>query len=119
MLVVALACIAQAAAKDGVVAHLENPGVLRAAPGAKVTLVWTLRAGRLPFGASGVYVRLHGRTSTSALAAEVAPGRFRARVSIPPGGVRSIVIALKGWSSGPQGIRRRDMRFSIDNDPTR
>ena len=119
MLVVALACIAQAAAKDGVVAHLENPGVLRAAPGAKVTLVWTLRAGKQPFGASGIYVRLHGRTLTRALATELAPGRFRARVAIPPGGARSITIALIGWSSGPQGTKRGDMRFRIENDPTR
>ena len=34
---------AGAAAKDRVVAHLENPAALRGAPGTKVTLVWKLR----------------------------------------------------------------------------
>jgi len=120
LLLVALACVAQAAAKEGVVAHLENPGVLRAAAGTKVLLLWTLRdAERHPFGASGIYVRLHGRTTTSALATELSPGRFRARVAIPAGGVRSIVIALKAWRYDAQGTHRGDARFPIDNDPTR
>src|SRR4029079_15377476 len=60
-LILGFALVAGAAAKDGVVAHLENPGALRGASGTKVTLVWKLRdADRHPFGASGIYVRLHG-----------------------------------------------------------
>jgi hypothetical protein len=117
--VVALACAAQAVAKDGVVAHLSNPQVLQAAPGKSVVLVWTLRAGRQPFGASGVYVRLRGLTTSTALAKELVPGRFRARLPIPNGGVRSIVIALVGWRTDSNGTRRADQRFPIDNDPTR
>ena len=68
---------------------------------------------------SGIYVRLRGAVTTTAAASEIRPGRFRARVTIPGGGVRSIVIALTGWTSGPQGTHRADMRFRIDNDPTR
>ena len=106
-----------AAAKDGVVAHLHNPAVLRAAPGAHVTLFWSLRdADKHPFGASGIYVRLRGLATTSAPAMQLAPGRFRANVTIPRGGVRSVVIALIGWSTGPQGTKRADLRFRIDND---
>jgi hypothetical protein len=119
-LILGFALVAGAAAKDGVVAHLENPGALRGAPGTKVTLVWKLRdADRHPFGASGIYVRLHGLSTTSATATQIAPGRFRARVVIPRGGARSVAIALIGWSSGPQGTKRGDWRFPIDNDPTR
>jgi hypothetical protein len=117
-LIIGFAFVAAAAAKEGVVAHLQNPDVLRAAPGAKVTLVWTLRADKRPFTAQGIYVRLRGVAATSAPAGEIGPGRFRARVTIPRGGVRSIVIAVMGWTSGLEGTRRADMRFRIDNDPT-
>jgi hypothetical protein len=119
--VAALAPAPLALAKEGVVARLENPTVLRAPGGTRVSLIWTLRAGRQPFGASGVYVRLTGRagTRTTALAAELAPGRYRARILIPRGGVRAIAIGLQGWSSGPAGTKRADMFFPIANDPTR
>lgn len=117
--IVAVAFAAQAAAKDGVVAHLENPAVLRAAPGKRIVLVWTLRAGTHPFGASGIYVRLRGRATSTGTASEVAPGRFRARLTVPRDGVRSIVIALRGWRSDVHGTVRADLRFPIDNDPTR
>ena len=114
-----LACAAPAAAKDGVVAHLANPQALTAPAGTPVVVVWTLRAGTQPFGARGIYVRLRGRTTSTALAQELAPGRFRARVPIPSGGVRSIVIGLVGWRTDSHGTRRADWRFPIDNDPTR
>lgn len=118
-LMIACAFATAAAAKEGVVAHLHNPAVLRAAPGVHVTLVWSIRdADKHPFGASGIYVRLRGLATTSAPATELAPGRFRAHVTIPRGGVRSVVIALIGWTTGPGGTKRGDMRFRIDNDPT-
>src|SRR5436190_17519529 len=110
-----LACAVPALAKDGVVAHLANPQVLKAAPGTSVVLVWTLRAGAHPFGASGIYVRLHGTRTTAALAEELAPGRYRARLLVPRGGVRSIVIALKAWRSDSRGTTRADWRLPIDN----
>jgi hypothetical protein len=117
--VVVLACAAQAAAKEGVVAHLENPRALQAAPGKSIVLVWTLRAGTQPFGARGVYVRLRGQTTSTALAKQLAPGRFSARLPIPCGGVLSVVIALVGWRTDSKGTTRADWRFPIDNDPTR
>jgi len=118
---IAIALASHAPAKEGVVAHLENPAMLRAPAGKTVSLVWTLRAGKQPFGASAIYVRLRGRigTTTSADAAELAPGRYRARVVIPRGGARSIVIGLRGWVSDARGTRRADMFFPIDNDPLR
>ncbi len=118
----AVATAPQALAKEGVVARLVNPAVLRAPAGQTVSLVWTLRAGKEPFGAQGIYVRLRGHagTTTVAEAVEVARGRYRARVRIPRGGVRSIVIALRGWATDSRGsTRRADLRFPIVNDPTR
>jgi hypothetical protein len=117
----ALALAAGPGAKSGVVARLENPAVLRSAAGAKVTLLWTLRAGKQPFTGAGIYVRLSGRAGvkTTAQATELATGRFRARLTIPRGGVRSIVIALPGWRTDASGTRRADWRFPIVNDPTR
>ena len=116
-LVGALVLAVGAAAKDGVVAHLENPVALRYPPGAKITLIWTLRAGKQPVGGAGIYVRLNG--GREAPATTLGPGRFRARLTIPQGGVRSIVIALPGWRTDANGTRRADWRFPIVNDPTR
>ena len=117
-LVAALALAAGAAGKDGVVARLANPDVLRAPNGTKVALVWTLKAGKEPFTAEGIYVRLNGGRETPANRLGP-PGRFRAWLTIPRGGVRSIVIALQGWSTDAKGTRRADLRFRIVNDPTR
>jgi hypothetical protein len=117
VLLAALAFVPAAGAKDGVVARLANPEVLRAPGGTRVGLVWTLKEGRQPFGAAGIYVRLNG--GREILAATLAPGRFRARLTIPRGGVRSIVIALQGWATDANGTRRADYRFPILNDPTR
>lgn len=117
VLLAALALVSAAGAKDGVVARLENPAVLRSAAGTKVTLLWTLRAGKEPFTAAGIYVRLNG--GREALATELQTGRFRARLTIPRGGAKTIVIALQGWRTDTRGTRRADWRFPIVNDPTR
>jgi hypothetical protein len=117
----ALATVAQTTAKEGVVAHLENPAVLRAAAGRAMSLVWTLRVSKEPFSASGIYVRLRrpNGSATIAEATELRRGRYRARLVIPRGGVRSIAIALRGWVSDARGTRRADLVFPIENDPTR
>ena len=116
-LVAALVVAAGASTKNGVVARLENPVVLSYPPGAKITLLWTLRSGRRPFSAGGIYVRLNG--GGEHLATELATGRFRARLTVPRDGVRSIVIAVPGWASSPSGTHRADWRLPIVNDPTR
>jgi hypothetical protein len=117
-LFVALGFATSAAAKGDVVAHLENPAVLGSHPGTTVALVWTLREQKHPFTALGIYVRLHGLATVRAPATELSPGRFLARVTIPRGGVHSIVIALTGWRLDAHGRHRADVRFRIDNDPT-
>ena len=118
-LLLALSVASQALAKDGVVARLDNPAALRARAGATIHVTWTLRTGTQAFGASFVYVRLHGRAgkTTSAYAVESAPGKYRARLRVPAGGALSVVIGLRGWSSGPSGTTRADELFPITNDP--
>ncbi len=115
----ALTAVSQPRAKEGVVARLENPTVLRAPAGTRVALVWTLRAGKEPFGASGIYVRVRDRIGKATIseATELGPGRFRAWLSIPRGGVRAIAIALRGWVSDARGTRRADLVFPIANEP--
>lgn len=109
----------QVSAKEDVVARLENPAALRAPAGSRIVLAWTLRAGKRPFTAAGIYVRLHGRAGTNKVgwALESAPGRYRARLTIPKGGVRAVRIGLEGWSTGPGGTKRADWLFPIANDP--
>ena len=121
VLVAATLAAPAALAKEGVVARLQNPATLRSPAGTRVALIWTLRAGKQQFGASGVYVRLRGRSGavSTAFAATLGPGRYRARVVIPRGGVGSIAIGLEGWSSSPTGTHRADVSFPIANDPTR
>jgi hypothetical protein len=120
-LLAALAVVSQAVAKDDVIARLENPSALRAPAGTTISVIWTLRVGKQAFGASGVYVRLRGRagTTTSAYGVETARGRYRARLHVPAGGTRSIVIGLRGWRSDIHGTSRADVFFPIANDPTR
>src|SRR4051812_20582984 len=83
----AVAAAGQALAKEGVVARLENPRALLAPPGRTISLAWTLRAGKQPFGASGIYARLRGPSGAATIgeAVERGPGRYRARVRIPSG----------------------------------
>jgi hypothetical protein len=63
--------------------------------------------------------RLQGLTTTMDEATRLAPGRFPARLAVPRGGVRSIVIALRGWRYDTHGTTLADMRSPIENDPTR
>jgi hypothetical protein len=117
----AVALAAPGLAKEGVVAHLENPFTLLGPGGKRITLVWTLRADKEPFGASGIYIRLRARSGTTTVreATEIGPGRFRARFVIPRGGVAGIAIGLRGWASDARGTRHADVFFPIANDPTR
>src|SRR5262245_3665651 len=116
---IAAALAPQVSAKDGVVARLENPAALRAPAGSHIVLAWTLRDGKRPFTAAGIYAVLHGRNGRTATgwALETAPGRYRARLTIPKGGVRAVRIGLEGWSTGPGGTKRADWLFPIANDP--
>lgn len=122
VLVVGLAVVAAtpSAAKEGVQARILTPISSDAAPGSKVFVVWTLtstdQGRRVPFGASGVFIRLFGpgdARTPRAFASEVEPGRFRARVRIPRGGVRRVVIGLMGTRCDSNGCRPSPVLFRI------
>lgn len=110
-LIAALAALAAApgAAKEGVVARVVTPISRDAEAGSKITVVWTLtfvEAGkRRPFGAS-VFVRLfgtNGSRSARVYAEPREPGRYRASVKVPRGGVKRVEFGLMGMVCDAKG----------------
>jgi hypothetical protein len=116
----AVVAVTPSAAKEGVQARIVTPIPRDAAPGTKVTVVWTLASvddgRRAPFGASAVFIRLFGSGSARtprAFGAELAPGRFRASPRIPLGGVRRVVVGLMGERCDAGGCRPAPLLFEI------
>jgi hypothetical protein len=116
----ALLAATSSTAKEGVQARIVTPIAREAAPGTRVTFIWTLttvdEGGRVPFGASGIFIRLFGpggERTPRAYATELAPGRYHARPRVPDGGVRRVVIGLMGISCGVNGCRRSPAVFRI------
>jgi hypothetical protein len=117
-----------AAAKEGVVARVLTPIPRDSQAGTKLTAVWTLSfvedGKRRPFGGGDVFIRLFGpdgSRSRRVYAEPVRPGRYRARVGVPRGGVTRIVIGLMGiLCDGDQnGCRPSPKLFPIAGDPFR
>ncbi len=125
----ALALPATGLGKDGALAHLMRPLPLAAAPGAAVTIRWSVdvpdgRGGRRAFGASGMFVRLLSRTggaSTTGFADVTVghDGRYAAFVPVPEGGIGGIRVGLMGTSCGPAGCRSAPWMFPLVNSPFR
>jgi hypothetical protein len=110
-----LALLAPAAgAKEGVVARVLTPISREAEPGSRVSVVWTLtylEAGkRRPFGGGYVFVRLvrpGGTRTPLAYGVEARQrGRYRARVTIPRGGVSRVEIGIMGSACRRDGSCR-------------
>lgn len=124
-LIVAVAALvaSPAGAKEGVVARVVTPISRDAAPGSKLTVVWTLtylEAGeRRPFGGGWKFVRLFGpdgSRSPRTYAANPAPGRFRATVKVPRGGVIRAEFGIMGTrcdARGRPGCRPAPKLFPI------
>lgn len=120
MVTVALVLTAPAGAKEGVVARVLTPVSRDAVPGSRITVVWTLSfvdAGkRHPFGGSAIFVRLYGSDGSRTrrvYGAEVEPGRYRATVRVPRGGVDRIVFGIMGTACDAEGCRDAPRRFPI------
>jgi hypothetical protein len=119
--VAAAVAAAPASAKEGVVATLETPVPLGAAPGEEVALAWTLASvdedgAEQPFGAQGVYVTLvsaAGGEPSTGYAEGGSAGRYTASVTVPEGGIGGIQIALMGWADGEPS----PLAFPIVNSP--
>ncbi len=121
VLAVVLVLPARAGAKGDVVARVLTPISRDAAPGTKVSVVWTLtvvEAGkRRAFRAGYVFVRLvglNGARTPLAYGVEAGPGgRYRARVRVPRGGVRRVEIGIMGTVCGGDGCRPGPTLFRI------
>jgi hypothetical protein len=127
LIVVLVALVASpAGAKEGVVARVVTPISSEAAPGTRVTVVFTLtftEAGkRHPFGGGAVFIRLWGPDDTRTRRVYAAPierGRYRATARVPRGGVHRVVIGLMGEMCNAEGCRPSPMYFRIAGDPIR
>jgi hypothetical protein len=75
----------------------------------------------VPFGATGMFVRLVGRNgaSTTATAPQKYGPPYSARIRVPVGGMRNIKLGLHSWASIPTGTHRAPMLFPITNNPFR
>ena len=118
---VALVAVLPAAAKEGVVATLRTSIPLDAPAGTRLHVAWTLayvddEGRRMPFGANGVFVRLHSASGADAEEG-VATGAYEATVTVPQGGIGDVEIGLIGWRSDATGTHRADAIFPITNDP--
>ena len=106
-----------AKAKDGVRAKLDRPVSLGpAAAGETRTVKWRLvdEDGE-PFGASGIYLRVSrcGRAPEIVMAKRSGDG-YKARVKVPPRGLRKVIVGLQGWQTADGRTTRRDRFFQFD-----
>ena len=121
LLAALLALPVSAGAKNGVVARVLTPVSRDAEPGSTVRVVWTLtvaEAGkRRPYRPGYVFVRLFGpggsRTPPAYGVHAAQPGRYRARVRIPRGGVTRLAIGVMGSECDDRGCRRAPKYFRI------
>ncbi len=109
-----------AAAKEGVVARVLTPIPRTSESGTKLRVVWTLSfvedGQRRLFTAEGVFVRLFGpdgSRSRRVYAFQPTPGRYRATVTVPRGGVRKVVIGLMGTACDSAGCRSAPALFPV------
>lgn len=106
-----------AAAKEGVRAKLDAPVRLDTAPGKRIKVLWRLvdAEGR-PFGAGGIYLRVSrcGRGPMRVDATRRGRGRFSARLKVPRGGIRKLVVGLGGWRIYGGRTEPADMLFQFD-----
>jgi hypothetical protein len=114
---VATSLAVPAAAKEGVRAKLDKPVRLDAAPGKTLHIAWHLidAKGR-PFGASGIYLRVSrcGRRPLRIPATARGHGGFSARVKVPKGGIRKLLVGLKGYRITGARTVRADVFFQFD-----
>ena len=106
-----------AEAKDGVRAKLDAPVRLDTASGKTIRIAWRLvdRSGHR-FGASGIYLRVSrcGRAPLTVPAGPSGRGGYSARVRVPRGGIRKLVVGLEGWRIMGDRTERADAFFEFD-----
>jgi hypothetical protein len=106
-----------AAGKEGVRATLDHPIRLDGAAGKAIRVAWHLvDAKRRPFGASGIYLRVSrcGRRPMRISATAHARGGYSAHVRMPKGGIRKLLVGLKGVRIVGDRKERADVYFQFD-----
>jgi hypothetical protein len=113
-----------ALAKSEVTARLDTSPPRGAEPGETIRLAWSLvlpdEEGReRPFNAEGIFVRLLSASGAAPTVAYASPGahpdgRYTAEIAVPEGGIGRVEIGLAGTSCTPDGCRRSDMMFPVD-----
>ena len=120
---------ASASAKDGFAATLRSRIPADAKPGTKLVVTWTVMrpaaegAAAIPLDATDVFVRLRGpaRGDVREAFATFKPhpdGAYRARVTVPRGGIAAVEIGVAGKRTYSNGkSERADLLFPITNPP--
>ena len=116
-LVAASALVASAApAKEGVRATLDSQLDLDTPAGKTVRVAWHLSDGEgHPFGADGIYLRVSrcGARPLRIPARERGDGRYIARFKVLKGGIRKLMVGLKGWRIIGDKKERADAVFNF------
>jgi hypothetical protein len=121
LIAVAIAAVAApaASAKEGAQAHLLAPLPVHSKVGSLITIRWSVdvpgaHGTRVPFGATGMFVRLvgPGGAATAATARQYEPP-YHVGIRVPAGGIRSIRFGLAGTSCGPSGCRPSPAYFPL------
>ena len=105
-----------AGGKGGVRAKLDRPVRLDTAPGKRITVAWHLfDRDDHAFMASGIYLRVSrcGRKPLRLAATDRGDGYF-VRMTVPNGGVRKLMVGLKGWRIYRGRRERADAYFQFD-----
>ncbi len=115
--IVAAATIAMPAlGKEGVRATLDSPVRLDTPAGKSMRVVWHLsdEEGRA-FGASGIYLRVSrcGARPLRIPATVRGRGRYSAKFTVPEGGLRKLMVGLKGWRITGARKERADAVFNF------
>jgi hypothetical protein len=106
-----------ATAKDGVRAKLDNDVRLNAAPGRTIRVAWHLvDAHGRRFRPSGIYLRVSrcGHKPLRIPATARPSGGYAARVKVPKGGIRKLLVGLKGVRIIGERRERADLFFQFD-----
>ena len=105
-----------APAKEGVRATLDAPVRLDTPAGKTVRVAWHLSDGDgHPFGAGGIYLRVSrcGAKPLRVRAKERGNGRYSAGFTVPKGGIRKLMVGLKGWRIIGERKERADAIFNF------
>ena len=99
-----------ATAKEGVRAILDDPVRIGTPSGKTIVVEWHLEDGEgRPFGGGGIYLRVSRCRGPvmRVTATERGMGSYTARLRVPRGGIRKLMVGLPGWRTTADGVTTR------------